>query len=227
MKPFSREKIGKIEASDSGTLYLDDVESLPLPIQGQLLPVVEERRVTVVGSNEPKDLDLRIIASSSKDLSVLVENNEFRSDLLYRLNTVRLHIPPLRDRKDDIPLLFSHFMTEVAERFQKKLPKISTAARRRLDEYDWPGNVRELKNFAHSLVLGIEQSSGKNLIKTLSLPERVERFEANTISSVLEQTKGDVRAAVEFLSIPRKTFYDKVSRHEIDINKYRERARNS
>lgn len=221
-----RERPGKFELSDNGSLFLDDIDNLPAPIQGQLLPVLEERRVILIGGDEPKDLNLRIIAASSNPLSNAVDDNTFRADLFYRLNTVRLHIPPLRDRKEDIPLLFAHFISEASAKFSKKIPKISTSARRRLSDYDWPGNVRELKNFADSIVLGIESTNGKSLSSNLSLPERVERFEANTICSVLEETKGDVRATVDALGIPRKTFYDKISRHEIDLKKYREQAHN-
>ena len=216
-----REKIGKIESSDRGTLFLDEIESLPLSLQAQLLPVAEERQVTMIGGEKPKDLDLRIVASSKIDLAEAVERQEFRDDLFYRLNTVRLHLPSLRDRKEDIPLLFAHFMSEAAERFSKKIPKVNASARRRLIDYDWPGNVRELKNFADSLVLGIDNSNGKSLTMGLTLPERVERFESNTICSALEIAKGDVRATVEILGIPRKTFYDKITRHEIDLKKYR------
>lgn len=220
---IKRERPGRIEASHRGTLFLDEIECLPLTVQGQLLPVVEERRVTLVGATKPKEFDLRIIAASKANLPELADRNEFRADLLYRLNTVRLRIPPLRDRKEDIPLLFSHFLSQASERFAKKIPKISATARRRLFDYDWPGNVRELKNFADSLILGIDNAGEKNLTMNLTLPERVERFEINTICSALEQTNGDVRTTLETLGIPRKTFYDKVSRHQIDINKYRSR----
>ena len=220
-----REKPGKIENSHNGTLFLDEIDSLDPNIQGQLLPVVEDRQVTMLGADEPKDLNLRLIVSATKDLTQAVEREEFRADLLYRLNTVRLRIPPLRDRKDDIPLLFSHFITQASDKFNKKAPKISTSARRRLHDYDWPGNVRELKNFADAIVLGIDNAKDKTFSSNISLPERVERFEANAICSALEQTSGNARSAIELLGIPRKTFYDKLSRHQIDINKYRERSR--
>ena len=219
-----RERPGKIEQSHKGTLFLDEIECLPSSLQGQLLPVVQDREITPVGAKESKALNLRIIASTQKDLTANPDEHGFRSDLLYRLNTIHLRIPPLRDRREDIPLLFSHFVAQAAKSFSKKLPKISASARRRLIDYDWPGNVRELKNFADSIVLGIDNANGSGLGVQLSLPQRVERFESNTIKSALEQTHGDVRATLELLGIPRKTFYDKISRHEIDLNRYRQKA---
>ena len=217
-------KVGKIEASHNGTLFLDEIECLPLPIQGQLLPVVEERQIPSIFGGSPKSLNLRILVSSQIDLSTASENQGFRTDLLYRLNTVRLRLPPLRDRKEDVPLLFAHFLALAAEKFSAKIPRINSTVQRRLFDYDWPGNVRELKNFAFSFVLGLDGSNSTKFSTDLSLPERVERFESNTIRSTLEQTKGDVRATLELLGIPRKTFYDKLSRHSIDINKYRNRS---
>ena len=215
------ERIGKIEASHRGILFLDEIDSLSLNLQGQLVPILESRELPSTGITGNKSLNLKIISSSQKDLSAAVENGEFRADLYYLLNTVRLRLPTLNSRREDIPLLFAHLLTEATEKFSKKLPKISSKAQQRLLEYEWPGNLRELKNFADSLVLGIEDSHVKNSIEQLTLPERVERFESNTIISSLEYTKGDVRSTLELLGIPRKTFYDKVARHKININKFR------
>lgn len=215
--------IGKIESSHSGTLFLDEIESLGLGVQGQLLPIVESRSFSPAMGGKSKLLELRIIASSQIDLATACEQQTFRSDLYYRLNTVRLRMPPLRDRREDIPLLFAHFVTEAVQHYGKKAPNLNAPARRRLLEYDWPGNVRELKNFALSQVLGLDTGAGQSLGAQLSLPERMERFEANTIRATLEQTSGDVKESTESLGIPRKTFYDKLTRHDIDINQYRQR----
>ncbi len=219
--PGVYDRIGKIEESHRGVLFLDEIDSLSLNLQGRLIPVLENRELPSTGITGNKSLSLKIISSSQKDLSVAVENGEFRADLFYLLNTVRLRLPPLRNRREDIPLLFAYFLSEATEKFSKKLPKINSKAQQRLLEYEWPGNVRELKNFADSLVLGIEDSHAKNSVEQLTLPERVERFESNTIISSLEYTKGDVRSTLRLLGIPRKTFYDKVTRHKININKFR------
>lgn len=220
----ARENIGTIERAHQSTLYLDKLDGLSLDIQAQLLPVVEKREVTLINGDAPKPLSLRIIASTSTNLSTAVTQGTFQSDLLYRLNAVILYLPALRDRREDIPLLFSHFISEAAQKHNKRLPKITAATRKRLTNYDWPGNVRELKNFANSLVLGIGTINDKDTIKELSLPERVEQFEANIIRAALERTKGDSKATISALGIPRKTFYDKVSRHGIDLKSYRKQA---
>ena len=219
-----RERPGKIEQSHKGTLYLDKIESLSQQVQGQLLPIVEEREVTPVGAKESKSLNLRIISSTQKDITRDPDDHNIRPDLLYRLNTVHLRVPPLRDRREDIPILFAHFLEKAADTYSKKIPKIGASSRRRLVDYDWPGNVRELKNFADSVVLGIDSTNDNSLGGQMSLPKRIEQFESNTIKSALEQTSGDVRATLELLGIPRKTFYDKISRHKIELNRYRQKT---
>lgn len=214
-------RIGKIEESHNGTLFLNKIEYLPVSIQGQLLPVIETREITPTIGDRAKKLNLRIIVSSQIDLANASENKEFRRDLLYRFNTVRLKIPPLRDRKEDVPLLFAHFADKASKKFSKKIPKMNSKVQAMMVDYDWPGNVRELKNFAISHVLEIENLNDKAVSERLTLPERLERFEANTIRSALEQTNGDVRESLKILGIPRKTFYDKLNRHTIDIKSYR------
>jgi len=216
--------VGKIEQSHKGTLFLDEIDSLPLNIQGQLVPILESRKMLGMSVTGGKKLSLRVIASVSKDLLLGVERGEFRADLYYLLSTVRLRLPPLRNRRDDIPLLFAHFVSLATQKFSKKIPKMNLITQQRLIEYEWPGNVRELKNYADSIVLGIEDQNVVNVVEQLTLPDRVEKFEANTIRSALEQTNGDVRSTIKQLGIPRKTFYDKVTRHKININKYRKQV---
>ena len=220
-----RERTGKIEVADEGTLALHGIECLSQSLQGQLLPLLEHREITLIGAAKPRELDVRVIATSKTDLTEAAEREEFKADVLYRLNTVHIKLPPLRERKDDIPLLFSHFLVAAAKRLSKKTPKLDTVVQKRLIDYDWPGNVRELKNYAEALVLGIKSSDTPNLHSKMTLPESVAEFEAGLIKSTLETTKGDVRTAIDILGIPRKTFYDKVSRHSIDLSKYRKRAK--
>jgi len=121
-------RIGKIEASHSGTLFLDEIESLPQTIQGQLVPVVEQRQVTPSIGDKPRDLNLRIIASSQTDLSAASEHQHFRGNLFYRLNAIQLTVPPLRERREDIPLLFAHFISEAAKKYAKDIPVVDPAA---------------------------------------------------------------------------------------------------
>ena len=224
---FRIQRAGRIEIADGGTLYLDNLCSLPKEIQGQFLNVVEKRLISPVGSETTKDVDIRIVATCSPELDKKVAAKDFRSDLYFRLNTIRLVIPPLRDRREDIPLLFAHYVELASKKFSKKAPRLKPDARRHLYEHDWPGNNQELENFAQAIVLGINHPEDTSNLAEISLPERVERFEASTIRSALRQNNGDVKSTVKFLKIPRKTFYDKVTRHKIDLKKYRPTKPNS
>ncbi len=214
-------RVGRIEASDHGTLFLDEIESMTPGVQGKLLRVIEEREVMAIGADAPRTLDLRIVAAAKEDLAVAVADGRFRADLLYRLDAVRLRVPPLRERRADVPLLFGHLLTLAATRFGRAVPRIDAAVQARLADHDWPGNVRELRNFAQRVVLGVDAPAPEAATPDATLPERVERFEAAILRTTLEQTAGDVRTALTLLGIPRKTFYDKVARHGIDLDSYR------
>ncbi|HEX3367442.1 sigma-54 dependent transcriptional regulator [Phenylobacterium sp.] len=217
-----RRRLGRIDAAERGTLVLDEVESLPLAAQGKLLSVLEEREVTPLGSNEPHVVDFRAIATTQADLGRAVDDGGFRSDLYYRLNVVRLQVPPLRLRRDDIPRLFATFLGEAATRQRRKPPQLSLAVRRRLLEHPWPGNVRELRHYAELVVLGLaDRGADIEDSASRSLPERVDAFEAQVLRDTLSEALGDARAAVARLGIPRKTFYDKLKRHGIDIGIFR------
>lgn len=216
-----RRRKGKASEADRGILYLNKLGSAPLELQGKLLSLVEDRKVKPIGSTSAQPVDIRIIASSLEDLQSNVSTQKFRSDLYFRLSTFKLKIPSLRDRREDIPFLFAHFLQEASDKFQKKIPKIKADTRKHLYEYDWPGNVQELKNYAQSIVLGITHPDDDLGLANLSLPERVEHFEGALIRSALKQSTGNVPKTIEILNIPRKTFYDKVKRHNIDLRRYR------
>jgi two-component system C4-dicarboxylate transport response regulator DctD len=216
-----RRRAGRIEAADRGTLFFDELESLPITLQGKLLRVIEEREITPVGSNEPRAVDIRIIAAAKGDLAELVDSGGFRRDLFYRLNVVSLRIPPLRERRADAPLLFGHFLAEASSRMRREPPRLTDAVRRRLLEHDWPGNVRELRHFAERVALGLDEGAASEAAGSGILPERLERYERELICEALSAARGDVRSALAALGIPRKTFYDKLQRHQIDINRYR------
>lgn len=207
-----RRRIGHIERSHNGSLFLDEVESMPLSAQVKMLRVLEEREIHPIGANEPRTLDLRILASAKADLSSVVRAGEFREDLYYRLNVVRLRVPPLRERRDDIPLMFAHFLRRAADRHGVEAPAAGDEVRRRLLESDWPGNIRELAHYAERVVLGLEGSSVRSETD-LSLADRISRFEANLLRQSLETHGGDVAAVLMEMRIPRKTLYDKFQRH--------------
>lgn len=215
-----KKRIGRIEHSSGGTLFLDELESMPPSTQIQMLRVLEMREVTPLGTNEVRPVDIRIVAAAKVDLADPEQRKTFREDLYYRLNVVSLSIPPLRERREDIPLLFSYFAERAARRFQREAPALSVEILRHLNEHDWPGNVRELSHFAERAVLGLMPAPATPPDRPLgapsgTLPERLERLEAEIIRDTLSAHGGNVQETITALGIPRKTFYDKLQRHGI------------
>ena len=213
---------GRIEASSGGSLFLDEVDSMDGGVQAAMLRVLEEREVLPIGATTPKLVDLRVIAASKRDLQAEVEAGRFRGDLFYRLNVVRLRVPPLRERRDDIPQLFAHFVQAAAEQVGSTTFRMTDAVRRHLLEHDWPGNVRELRNFAFSSVLKLDQQPGAEAAHE-GLASRIARFEASILAETLRATRGDIRTTMARLSLPRKTLYDKLARHGINPDEFRDR----
>jgi two-component system C4-dicarboxylate transport response regulator DctD len=216
-----KKRVGRIEHSSGGTLFLDEIESMPPATQVQMLRVLEMREVTPLGTNDVRPVDLRVVAAAKIDLGDPKERGSFREDLYYRLNVVTISIPPLRERRDDIPLLFGYFAERAGNRFKRDVPTASAAVHRHLRDHSWPGNVRELSHFAERFVLGVEQAAG-GMVRAaaveegpLPLPDRMEQYEAGIIRETLDANGGDVRRTIADLGIPRKTFYDKLQRHGI------------
>lgn len=219
-----KKRIGRIEHSSGGTLFLDELESMPLSAQVKLLRVLEMREIAPLGSNDLRRVDLRVVAATKADLGDPAQRRDFREDLYYRLNVVTLRIPPLRERRRDIPLLFTRFLARAAEKYRRPVPALDRAVERHLVENDWAGNVRELVHFAERVALGLSGDlpphSARLDAPVASLPDRLNAIEANLIREALEANRGDVRATLEMLGIPRKTFYDKLTRHGIDRAAY-------
>jgi two-component system C4-dicarboxylate transport response regulator DctD len=211
---------GRIARADKGTLFLDEIESSPTWLQGALLRVLEEREILPIGAQQPQTVDLRVIAATKPGIEASVAEGRFRADLLYRLDMVRLRIPPLRERRADIPLLFGYLLHQTAAQMNREAPRIGPDVRAYLADHDWPGNVRELANFAKRAVLGMQEDP-RGDAAPLPLSQQVERFEASIIRTVLERVHGDARSAMAQLQLPRKTFYDKLNRHGIEIDQYR------
>ncbi len=222
-------RVGKIEYSAGGTLFLDEIETLPLTLQVKLLRVLQERSIERLGSNQVIPLNLRIVAASKVDLLEEVSKGNFREDLYYRLSVVLVPTPPLRNWKEDIPMLFQHFAGEAAERFSRDLPGILPAQSQTLATHDWPGNVRELKNAAERFVL----SGGQNPLHApgapatdttgtnhQTLPHKVETFEKGLIMKALEESSGSIKDAMDILGIPRKTLSDKMKKYQLDRTKF-------
>jgi len=189
--------------------------------------VLQERYVERLGSNTAIPVDCRVVAAAKADLKALSDHQAFRADLYYRLNVMTIELPPLRARREDIPLLMAHFIGQAAERYRVTAPKWSFADLRRWQSHDWPGNVRELKNAAERFCLGVgdglQAQSGMNpaLVAPPSLGERLQQAERGWIEDALRTTGGNVAQAAELLQIPKKTLYDKLSRHEMDAEQFR------
>jgi len=222
-------RIGRFEHSNHGTVFLDEIESMPLPIQIHLLRVLQERAVERLGSNQPVPLDLRVVAATKVDLAEASAQGRFREDLYYRLNVVTVEIPPLRERMEDIPLLFQHFLLDASARYDREVPPPGGNQVRALLSYRWPGNVRELRNIADRYVL-LGENLGYDLDRlihgadsevALTLPQQVECFEKSLIVQQLTLQKGSLKETMEALGVPRKTLYDKMKKYGLDKSQYK------
>lgn len=210
----TKRRIGKFEYANGGTLFLDEIESMPLAQQVKLLRVLQEQQLERLGSNQSIHVDLRVIAATKPDLLAEARAGRFREDLVYRLNVAELRLPPIRERREDIPLLFEHFASVASQRLGREPQPAAPAELARLMAHDWPGNVRELANAAERHVLGLERGDaeeGGGL--TSGLAERMEAFEAECLRQALGQCRGDIKAVMELLQLPRRTLNEKMLRH--------------
>jgi two-component system C4-dicarboxylate transport response regulator DctD len=224
----SRPRMGHIEAANGGALFLHDIDRAVPALQAALARVLEERSFVPTDEDDMRPVSLRVIAVSERPLLSLVRAGAFRADLYYSIAKATLHVPPLRERRADIALLFANFQAEAARRLGRPVPSLSDAVRADLLTHDWPGNVRELQQYAERVVLGLANDLARPASDNeLSLPARVNAFEARLLEDALQETSGDVRAALERLKIPRKTFYDKVAKHNIRLEDFRPKARKS
>lgn len=174
----SSDRAGKFEAANEGTVFLDEVGELTLPLQVKLLRVIQEREVDKIGSPHPVKVNVRIIAASNRNLKNLVDDGDFRDDLYYRLSVVTIELPPLRERKDDIPLLARYFLRQYAERYGIPALSISQEALEKMVQYNWPGNVRELQNVIERLAVLAQNS----MVQVAQLPEEIRRAESRVAS---------------------------------------------
>ncbi|CAN7533426.1 sigma-54 dependent transcriptional regulator [Pseudoduganella sp. LjRoot289] len=221
----SKRRIGKIEHAHGGTLLLDEIESMPMGFQVKLLRALQERKIERLGSNEQVPVDVRIVAATKCDLLELSAQQKFRSDLYYRLNVATLELPPLRERREDIPILFEHFLLQAATRYGRDAPVLQGHTMRALMAKDWPGNVRELRNAADRCVLGLPgaQDSGPAAAAAApaTLAQQMDMIEKSLIEQTLKQHQGRPLPVCDALGIGKKTLYDKLHRHGIAIEEYR------
>ncbi|MBF8669244.1 sigma-54-dependent Fis family transcriptional regulator [Pseudomonas putida] len=222
-----KRRIGKFEFANGGTLFLDEIESMSLDVQVKLLRMLQERVVERLGGNQLIPLDIRIIAATKEDLRQSADQGRFRADLYYRLNVAPLRIPPLRERGDDILVLFQHFADAASQRHGLPPHALQPAQRALLLRHDWPGNVRELQNAAERFALGLELAlDGQPPAAAMpsapmpsgNLSEQVEQFERSLIAAELAQPHSSMRSLAEALGIPRKTLHDKLRKHGLSFD---------
>ncbi|WP_313756858.1 sigma-54 dependent transcriptional regulator PrdR [Tissierella sp.] len=233
---YKKGRAGKFELANGGTLFLDEIGDMPLLMQAKLLRVLQDGIVYRVGSGKPIKVDARIIAATNKDLYQLMEEGKFREDLYYRLNVVSIRIPPLRERKEDIPELINDFITEFSEKNNKNNIHISPEAMKILSDYHWKGNIRELKNTIERLVIlskddiieskdipaeiissmNISPFIALDIDNSFDLKKAVENFEKNIIIDALAAVKGNKVQAAELLNIKRSTLYYKLDLYNLN-----------
>ncbi|KTC37477.1 C4-dicarboxylate ABC transporter [Pseudomonas sp. ABAC61] len=206
-------RIGKLEYAHGGTLFLDEIESMPLAQQVKLLRVLQEQKLERLGSNQSITVDLRIIAATKPDLLEEARAGRFREDLAYRLTVAELRLPPLRERREDIPLLYAHFAHHAALRLGRKAAPLGGPQLGRLLSHDWPGNVRELANAAERQVLGLQEPQAEAVDSGQSLAAQQEAFEAQCLRAALTRHKGEIKAVLNELQLPRRTLNEKMQRH--------------
>ena len=219
-----KDKQGRFEIASGGTLFLDEIGNLSLPMQAKLLTVLERREITRVGANKPNPIDVRLICATNTNIHQMIQDESFRQDLLYRINTVEVHLPPLRERVSDIQLLADHFLGIYIKKYRKKIKGISAEAMKKLNQYQWPGNVRELQ---HALERAVIMSDSDTLqtddfllttrnekvaeieIDTYNLDE----VEKNIIVKVLKQNQGNVTQAATILGLTRTSLYRRMEKY--------------
>ncbi|MGD0666659.1 MAG: sigma-54 dependent transcriptional regulator [Bryobacteraceae bacterium] len=216
-----RDRTGVFEAAHRGTVFLDEIGDIDTNFQLALLRFLENHEIRPVGASRPKDVDVRVLVATNRDLQRLVEEKKFREDLWYRLNTVRISIPPLRERRADIPLLARFFANKYNERYQREI-KLMDSGVQALKDYTWPGNVRQLQHLVERLVILAERIDGETVLNALAAMESRERpvetladAEEEQIRRVLAATGGNKSKAAQVLGIERKTLYRKLERMKL------------
>jgi DNA-binding NtrC family response regulator len=216
------DKAGHLELADGGTLFLDEIGNLSLPMQSKILSVLQNRVFTPLGSTQKIPIDIRLISATNKNLPLMAEEGNFRQDLLYRINTIQIEIPPLRERKEDIPGLAVFFLKKYADKYCKSITGISAPAIKKLVDYPWPGNVRELQHaIEKAVILALDNELGsddflfnnrKNPFPDVTILN-LEENEKQLIALALEKHRGNISHASKSLGINRSTLYEKLKRY--------------
>jgi two-component system response regulator HydG len=225
------EREGRFEHADGGTLFLDEIGDMPAPMQAKLLRVLENGEVVRLGSNDPIQVDVRFISATNRNLEEMVQDNKFRQDLYFRIKGATIQIPPLRERREDIPLLIHYFMQQSAEKYGKQIAGIQPEAQQMLMAYGWPGNVRQLRNAVENMVVlstgdkltvdtlpgeirpaaPSESTPGMNNLVGISITQA----EKELIRNTLKMVHGNREQAAKILGIGERTLYRKIKEYEL------------
>jgi DNA-binding NtrC family response regulator len=217
------DRMGKIQLADKGTLFFDEIGNLPLSLQSKLLVALQNRTIIPVGSNNTVSVDIRLVSATNRNLEDLVQKQAFREDLLYRLNTIKIEVPPLRERGDDIELLSNFFLDCFVKKYNKPSLKLNPQAIRKLSGYSWPGNIRELQ---HTLEKAVILSDGLTLKPedfifrsskkgTPDIPQTLDEMEKQLIEDAMGHHNGNLSAVAARLGISRQTLYNKLKRYDL------------
>lgn len=217
------DRAGKFETAHGGTLFLDEIGNLPYHLQAKLLTSLQQRKIIRVGTNTPRDIDIRLICATNRNLPRMVAEGEFRQDLFYRINTVTIELPPLRDRKDDIPQLAEMFVRKYAGIYSRPAPKISEDAMRRLCSLPWPGNIRQLEHTVEKALILSDSDTLSARDFDLHQPKAaceeqpttLEAMERNAIAAAIKQHGGNMSEVARQLGITRQTLYNKLRKYGI------------
>jgi len=214
-------KAGRFEIAEGGTLFLDEIGNLPLSLQGKLLTAIQQRKITPLGTADEREIDIRFICATNQPLLDMVKENLFREDLLYRINTVQIEIPPLRERGEDINQLAEHFLLKYARKYNKPQSRFTSGALQKLGRHSWPGNVRELE---HAVERAVILSEGNILVEEDFAFSPKSGFEEESLTSIediekyyiiksLEKNRGKLTKVAEDLNLSRQTIYRKIKKY--------------
>ncbi len=215
---------GRFEIASGGTLFMDEIGNIPLPLQAKLLTVLQQRQVTRLGSHKSNDIDIRLICATNTNIHKLVSEDSFRQDLLYRINTIELNLPPLRKRTEDIPLLVHFYLERYTKKYDNPVFQVSDRAMDKLSTYSWPGNIRELQHAVERAVIMSDSDTLQPYDFILTTRDNMgtnakgtsfdlEQLEKNTIRNALKQYEGNISQAAEALGITRPSLYRRMEKH--------------
>ncbi|MCB0495039.1 MAG: sigma-54-dependent Fis family transcriptional regulator [Cyclobacteriaceae bacterium] len=217
------DRTGRFEAANGGTLFLDEIGNLSLPLQSKLLAALQNREITRLGDNKSTPIDIRLVCATNMPLAEMVESNEFRQDLLYRINTVEINLPPLRERLEDIPQLANHFIEMYAKKYRKEVKGIQEGALEKLKKYHWPGNVRELQHAIERAIIMSEEDelttmdffflSGSSSSSSSPDSFNLEEVERSVIEKALERHNGNISKAAKELGLTRASLYRRLEKY--------------